>query len=128
MDCSSSCCCRQSFRIRKARFGFPNPNWALQAQHAKQKVPGSTAQHRLCPIFVFSLALYRRPRGIVLSADLEHLGTAFLNLRRLGYLIPRVDPLKMAASLTPDAVSMILGGNLDLKPVVQCTGKSTQTA
>lgn len=28
----------------------------------------------------------------------------------------------MAASLTPDAVGMILGGNLDLKPVVQCTG------
>ncbi|KAL3155866.1 hypothetical protein ABBQ32_012870 [Trebouxia sp. C0010 RCD-2024] len=28
----------------------------------------------------------------------------------------------MAAPLTPDAVGMILGGNLDLKPVVQCTG------
>ena len=28
----------------------------------------------------------------------------------------------MAASLTPDAVGQILGGNLDLKPVMQCTG------
>lgn len=33
----------------------------------------------------------------------------------------------MAAPLTPDAVGMILGGNLDLKPVVQCTGMADET-
>ena len=84
---------------------------ALKPQHAQHCTLGA----------IWSLAdsACRHKTKLARAKVLRHVGSFAGGLQSLPV---ESDLLRMAASLTPDAVGMILEGNLDLKPVVQCTG------